>query len=132
MYVSVSRLGLSSGWRRVDGVIPDHWAPNSRSKAGPAVVTLAALAAVAWLALGCVGLMYRDSFDEPEGMATGAAGFVGLVGSVVTLVLTVATALVAAYHRVVSEERWALVVAVGSAVLAVGLCGWWTVLAIGR
>ncbi|WP_426506335.1 hypothetical protein ACPPVO_50415 [Dactylosporangium sp. McL0621] len=109
---------------------PDHWAPNSQSKAGPAVVTLAVLTAVAWLALGLDGLVYRDSLDEPEGMATGAAAFMGLLGSVVTLVLTVVTALVAAYHRAVSEQRWALVVAVSSAVLAVGLCGWWTVVAI--
>lgn len=33
---------------------PDHWAPDSQSKAGPAVVTLAVLTAVAWLALGLV------------------------------------------------------------------------------
>ncbi|WP_433052729.1 hypothetical protein [Dactylosporangium sp. CS-033363] len=102
--------------------IPEHWAPNSGSRAGPAVVVLAVLTGIAWLLLGLDGLLYRDSLDAPEGMATFAAGVAGFFGSLVTFVLTVATAAVAWYHRAVSERRWALVVAVVATVLAVGLC----------
>jgi hypothetical protein len=109
--------------------IPDHWAPNSRSHAGPAVVTLAVLSAVAWLGLGLIGLTYRDSLDAPEGMAAATLGIAGLIGSALTLALTIATAAVAAYHRAVSGRRWALTIAVTTTVFAVALCGFWTAVA---
>ncbi|WP_433211204.1 hypothetical protein ACQP00_50035 [Dactylosporangium sp. CS-047395] len=107
--------------------IPEHWAPNSTSRVGPAAVVLTVLTGIAWLLLGVDGLIYRDSLDEPEGLGTFAAGLAGLVGSAVTLVITVATAAVAGYHRAVSERRWALVVAVTATVLALALCGGWGV-----
>jgi uncharacterized membrane protein len=102
--------------------IPEHWAPNSTSRVGPAVVVLAVLTGIAWLFLAFDGLLYQQSLDAPEGMATFAAEVAGFFGSLVTLVLTIVTAVFAWYHRAVSERRWAFVVAVIATVLAVSLC----------
>ena len=107
--------------------VPDHLAPPSRRRTGPALVTLMVPSGVFWLGLGCTGLIYVKSFDSPEGLATFAAGVMGLLGSVVTLALTIATGVVAAYHRAGTERRWPLAVVVTCAVLVVGLLAWWAV-----
>ncbi|GAA1536751.1 hypothetical protein GCM10009827_064230 [Dactylosporangium maewongense] len=109
------------------GDIPPHWDPNSRSRVGPAVVTLAALAGAGWLTLGLVWLAYRDALNDPEGMAAMGAGFAGLALSLVVMPLTALATGFAAYHRAVTEERWPLVVALAGTVLTLGLCGWWSV-----